>query len=175
MVTKECSRSIGQDHKSAMQIDRFIKKVFLMIVVLCGGCGPSVPDGAVSGSSPSPISAGQVERTGNPPSSTISRVTTSPNRVENESSRAAAAERADDRSSPSQPSIPQSIAKELSSPDARDRYRALDHWEARNSKMPLDPVFEAMEDDDPAVRAKATAIVEQYWAREQEREKGRNN
>ncbi len=41
--------------------------------------------------------------------------------------------------------------------------------------MPLDPVFEAMEDDDPAVRAKATAIVEQYWAREQEREKGRNN
>jgi hypothetical protein len=71
--------------------------------------------------------------------------------------------------------LPESIAKDLTSPDARDRYRALDHWESKNSKgikTPLDPVFEAMEDDDPAVRAKATAIVEQYWAAEQEREKG---
>jgi hypothetical protein len=71
--------------------------------------------------------------------------------------------------------LPASIAKDLTSPDARDRYRALDHWESKDSKgikTPLDPVFEAMEDDDPAVRAKATAIVEQYWAAEQEREKG---
>lgn len=68
--------------------------------------------------------------------------------------------------------IPSTIAKDLDSPDARMRYRALDHWEAKDNKTPLDPVFEAMEDDDPAVRAKATAIVEQYWAAEQEREKG---
>jgi hypothetical protein len=68
--------------------------------------------------------------------------------------------------------IPATVAKDLGSPDARDRYRALDHWEAKDSKAPLDSVFEAMEDDDPAVRAKATAIVEQYWAAEQEREKG---
>jgi hypothetical protein len=70
------------------------------------------------------------------------------------------------------PSIPDSIAKDIGSPDARTRYRALDHWEAKDSKAPLDPVFEAMEDEDEAVRAKATAIVEQSWAAEQEREKG---
>ena len=76
--------------------------------------------------------------------------------------------RGGDRWLPSEPSIPQSIAKDLSSPDARDRYRALDHWEAKNSKVPLDPVFEAMEDEDPAVRARAAAIVEQYFMKQQE-------
>lgn len=66
------------------------------------------------------------------------------------------------------PGVPESIAKDLDSSDARARYRALDHWEAKDSKAPLDPVFEAMEDEDPAVRAKATAIVEKHWAAEQE-------
>lgn len=84
---------------------------------------------------------------------------------------ATTAAQAEDRSLASEPSISQSLAKELSSPNARDRYRALDHWEAKDNKAPLDPVFEAMEDDDPAVRAKATAIVEQYWEAEQEKEK----
>ena len=70
------------------------------------------------------------------------------------------------------PNIPESIAKDMGSPDARTRYRALDYWEAQDSKAPLDPVFKAMEDEDPAVRARATAIVEQYWAAEQERGKG---
>jgi HEAT repeat protein len=64
------------------------------------------------------------------------------------------------------------VANDLDSLDARVRYRALDHWEAKDSKASLDPIFEAMEDDDPAVRAKATAIVEQRWAAEQERERG---
>lgn len=68
--------------------------------------------------------------------------------------------------------IPETIVKDLSSLDARDRYRALDYWESKDSKAPLDPVFEAMEDEDEAVRAKATAIVEQYWAEEQEKEDG---
>jgi hypothetical protein len=70
------------------------------------------------------------------------------------------------------PNIPAAVVKDLASSDARDRYRALDHWEVTDIKAPLDPVFEAMEDDDPAVRAKATAIAEQYWAARQEREKG---
>lgn len=69
------------------------------------------------------------------------------------------------------PKLPESIAKDLDSPDARDRFRALNHWEAKDSKASLDPVFEAMEDEDEAVRAKATAIVEQRWAAEHEREK----
>ena len=83
-----------------------------------------------------------------------------------------AAEQAGARNPLPAPTIPDTVAKDLASPDARDRYHALDYWEAKDSKAPLDPVFEAMEDDDPAVRAKATAIAEQYWAAEQEREKG---
>jgi hypothetical protein len=38
--------------------------------------------------------------------------------------------------------------------------------------MPLDAVFEAMEDEDEGVRAKAEAIVEQWWAEEQKKEQG---
>jgi hypothetical protein len=81
----------------------------------------------------------------------------------------------DENNQPQVANLPETIAKDLASPDARVRYRALDHWEAkdgRDSKAPLEPVFEAMEDDDPAVRAKATAIIDQYWAAEQERERG---
>lgn len=70
------------------------------------------------------------------------------------------------------PGIPESIAKDLDSPDARVRLRALDHWEKKESKAPLDPLFEALEDEDDAVRAKATAIIEQQWAIERGREKG---
>jgi HEAT repeat protein len=74
------------------------------------------------------------------------------------------------------PGIPESIAKSLDSPDAGARYRALEHWEATGTQAPLDPVFEAMEDEDEAVRAKAIAIAEKYWAAEQERERtGRRN
>jgi len=69
------------------------------------------------------------------------------------------------------PGIPESIAKGLESPDARSRLQALDHWEKKGSKAPLDPVFEALEDEDDAVRAKATAIVERQWAIERERER----
>jgi len=70
------------------------------------------------------------------------------------------------------PGIPDSIAKGLESPDARERIQALDHWEKKETKAPLDPVFEAFEDENEAVRAKATAIIEQQWAIEREREKG---
>ena len=55
--------------------------------------------------------------------------------------------------------IPEVIAKDLGSPDARTRYRVLDHWERNDNKAPLDPVIESMEDEDEAVRAKATAIA----------------
>jgi len=70
------------------------------------------------------------------------------------------------------PGIPESIAKALDSPDARVRLRALDHWEKKESKAPLDPLFEALEDEDDAVRAKATALIEQQWAIERKRERG---
>jgi hypothetical protein len=69
------------------------------------------------------------------------------------------------------PGIPKSIAKDLDSPDARFRIKALNHWDTKGTKAPLDPVFEALEDENEAVRAKATAIIEQRWAAEQEKER----
>jgi hypothetical protein len=48
----------------------------------------------------------------------------------------------------------------------------LEHWNIKGGDAPLDPVFEAMEDEDEDVREKATAIVEQRWAEEQKREQG---
>jgi hypothetical protein len=69
------------------------------------------------------------------------------------------------------PGIPESIAKGLDSPDVRDRLQALDHWEKKGSKAPLDPLFEALDDEDGYVRAKATEIIERYWAAEQEQER----
>jgi hypothetical protein len=56
--------------------------------------------------------------------------------------------------------------------EARDRYRALEYWNIKGGTTPLDPVFEAMEDEDEGVREKATAIVERRWAEEQEKEQG---
>lgn len=70
------------------------------------------------------------------------------------------------------PSIPDSIAKSLDSLDVRDRIQALNHWEKKGTKAPLDPVFEALEDENDAVRAKATAIIERQWAVERQRERG---
>lgn len=78
----------------------------------------------------------------------------------------------DERSKLPVPGIPESIAKGLDSPDARERVQALDHWEKKGSKAPLDPVFEALEDENEAVRAKATAIIEQQWVIERERKRG---
>lgn len=68
------------------------------------------------------------------------------------------------------PDIPEVIAKDLSSPDAQIRYRALGYWETQRDQPPLTPVFEAMEDEDPAVRAKAATIVERQMDLETEQE-----
>jgi hypothetical protein len=130
------------------------------LVLLCGGCGP---DGGTGISSPSTAGTGHIDKPHIPVSSPTGGVTTPASMPEKK----ARTEQAEDPRSPSNSSIPQTITNDLNSPDARVRYRALDHWEAKDSKAPLDPVFEAMEDEDPAVRAKATAIVEQYWEAEQ--------
>jgi hypothetical protein len=67
---------------------------------------------------------------------------------------------------------PDLVMRDLGSADPRERYRALEHWNVKGGSAPLDPVFEAMEDEDEDVREKATAIVERRWAEEQEREQG---
>lgn len=78
----------------------------------------------------------------------------------------------DERDNRSIPGVPDMVVKNLGSTDPRDRYRALEHWNVKGGNAPLDPVFEAMEDEDEGVREKATAIVEQRWAEEQQKERG---
>ncbi|MGC4099557.1 MAG: hypothetical protein QM706_20880 [Nitrospira sp.] len=76
----------------------------------------------------------------------------------------------EERTATMSPDIPEAIAKDLGSSDARIRFRALDYWETPSDQPPLTPVFEAMEDEDPAVRAKAAMIVERHMDLEQEQE-----
>ncbi|MDF0674469.1 MAG: HEAT repeat domain-containing protein [Nitrospira sp.] len=66
--------------------------------------------------------------------------------------------------------LPESILKELESPDASVRLRALDHWAQQGPKASLDPLVVALDDEDEVVRAKAMAIIEQQSAIEPERE-----
>lgn len=66
--------------------------------------------------------------------------------------------------------IPDTVAKGLGSSDARERYRALDYWEKKDSKAPMDPVFDALADEDPAVRDKAAAIIDKLAEAGEERE-----
>jgi hypothetical protein len=78
----------------------------------------------------------------------------------------------EERDNRSIPGVPDLVMRDLGSIDPRQRYRALEHWNIKGGDAPLDPVFEAMEDEDEDVREKATAIVEQRWAEEQKREQG---
>jgi hypothetical protein len=70
------------------------------------------------------------------------------------------------------PNVPEAIAQGLTSPDASARLQALNYWGKPENKAPLDPLYEAVEDVDPAVRAKATEIIERQWAAEQQQAKG---
>ncbi|CUS32683.1 hypothetical protein COMA2_110038 [Candidatus Nitrospira nitrificans] len=141
------------------------------LLLAFGGCGSSVSDQDVRARSlprGSTVEAGIAQIHESQP---MGSTTMQERKLEKVLSRAGVSEQEESPTQSLNSSIPSSVEKDLSSSNARDRYRALDHWESKDSKAPLDPVFDAMEDDDPAVRAKATAIVEQYWAAEQEREK----
>jgi len=143
----------------------------IVLVMLCGGCGSSAPDESARPQSPPIVSTSLAEKAGAPHSLPAGDTTMVEKRIEGKVNGTASVNQSGDSTSTSMSSIPLSVEKDLQSLEARNRYRALDYWEAKDSKAPLDPVFEAIEDDDPAVRAKATAIVERYWEAEQEREK----
>lgn len=81
------------------------------------------------------------------------------------------AQPADTPNSKSVTLIPDSITKDLNSADAIVRLQAMNHWGSKGTTVPLDPLFEALDDEDPAVRAKAIEIIERYWTAEQERER----
>jgi hypothetical protein len=68
----------------------------------------------------------------------------------------------------STPLIPDSITKALNSSDARARLKALDYWATQGTTAPLDPLLEALEDEDKDVRTKAAKIAEQHWGIKQE-------
>jgi hypothetical protein len=142
----------------------------IILVMLCGGCGAPVPDETVSVQPPSIASTGRADSIRVSDSLSMDDRTWQVKSSQEGTNRPAKFEQREDRGRPSNPPIPSSVASDLSSTDARVRYQALDYWEAKDSKTPLDPVFEAMEDHDEAVRARATEIVERHWAVEQERE-----
>lgn len=143
----------------------------IVLAMLCGGCGSSVTDESAGLPSPSVVSTSQAEKASTPHTVPVGDTAMVEKKIERNVNGAPPVNQSERQTPVLISPIPLSVAKDLQSPEGRDRYRALDYWEAKDSKAPLDPVFEAMEDDDPAVRAKATAIVEQYWAAEQEREK----
>lgn len=64
--------------------------------------------------------------------------------------------------------LPDSIAKELESPDVSVRLGALDRWAQQGPQASLEPLVVALDDEDEAVRAKAMAIIEQQAAIEPE-------
>jgi hypothetical protein len=59
------------------------------------------------------------------------------------------------------------ITKDLDSPDAHVRLRALDRLGKQGIAGRLEPLIAALEDEDEDVRTRATEIVERYWAAEQ--------
>lgn len=66
--------------------------------------------------------------------------------------------------------LPDEIAKDLGSPYPNARLHALDYWEKSGTKAPLDPLLEAMDDDDDEVRGKAAKIAEKHWGIKSEEE-----
>ena len=68
---------------------------------------------------------------------------------------------------PLTPEIPDSVTKDLDSPYASIRLSALNHWERNELTTPLDPVFEALQDENEAVQAKALEIIERRLAAKQ--------
>lgn len=67
--------------------------------------------------------------------------------------------------------VPAWMGKELDSPDARVRLRALETWVQSAPPGAVDPLILALEDKDERVRARAIELIEQAWARMPEAEK----
>lgn len=142
----------------------------IVLVTVNGGCGSSAPDESTSLQSLPMAITNHAEKANAPHSLPVADATTHRKMIERDASGAVAVTQSEDRDQQSV-SIPYSIANDLASPEARTRFQALEHWEQKDSKLPLDAVFEAMEDEDEAVRAKATAIVEQHWAAAEAKER----
>lgn len=141
-----------------------------VLLLACGGCGWGGSDdgtGAQIQSHAIPHEAPTVRTPNVLPTASVT--TQKPMFEESKFGRPTVQPR-EDRTESADPPLPDAVAHNLTSVDPRVRYQALDYWDAKGDSVPLDPVFEAMEDEDSAVRARATAIVEQAWASEEEKE-----
>jgi len=142
----------------------------VVLLLACGGCGlAGSNEGTGTTLQPQTIPH-EVSTLRTPEVLSAASVTTQKTTLEEPESPSPTAEQSDDHNKSADSSLPDDVAQNLTSLDARVRYQALDHWDAKGGPAPLDPVFEAMEDEDPGVRARATAIVEQAWASEEEQE-----
>ena len=61
--------------------------------------------------------------------------------------------------------VPAWMAKELDSPDAGVRIRALETWAQSAPPGAVDPLIVALDDHDERVQARAMELIEQDWAR----------
>ena len=178
VLSRQGHRAFHNPH-SLRRVTRSAGFILINAVSMCvllngfAGCGFSASDPAAKQSSPAAATRDATVAEQGVGQLSDSSVTASKDRS-GEHDRSAAGqstEKTDEDDLSPIANIPEVIAKDLASPDARDRYRALDYWDTpQRVDAPIDLVFEAMEDEDPAVRAKATAIVDHYWEEEQERE-----
>jgi hypothetical protein len=158
-------------------------------VILAGlaGCGPASSDNAPSlesrASASGPAASKQSASPGNDPATPVTPVTPAASPVPlspgNETVAASGKETVRGGSSPSAvPAsstkstdtlaplvVPAWIAKELTSPDAGTRIRALETWAQSAPPGAIDPLILAYEDKDERVRTRAMELIEQDWAR----------
>ena len=139
----------------------------IILVMAGGGCGSSAPDEGASLRPQSMVSTSDVAKASASHSLPVENTAIGEKKTEGKTSGVALDNQPENSHPLAISSIPHPVVNDLASPEARTRLRALEHWEQKDNTAPLDPVFEAMEDEDEAVRAKATAIVEQRWAIEQ--------
>lgn len=181
MIWRACMRlvmgSIGQRNK-AMGRWTAAKEGWVMRLLVAGylllagtaGCGSPVSDNPANARLGA-VSSKPEDRTGTPQPRTVKsgQNDPAPSKVA-DSIGAMPSPTAIPRDDDDRINIPDTVAKGLGSSDARDRYRALDYWEKKDSKAPMDPVFDALADDDPAVRDKAAAIIDKLVEAGEERD-----
>ena len=160
--------SASPDRAADLRPSRPSLPLFLSMMLLTGltGCGPASSDNApsvgprASVSESPPASPAQEDKqiskpAGTPAADTPNSKTDRPNRLP----------------TPLTPEMLDSVAKDLDSPYASIRLSALKHWEANGTTAPLDLVFDALQDENEAVREKATEIITQRFAAEQAQER----
>lgn len=142
----------------------------IVLAMMCSGCGSSVPDEGASRQSSATTRIDHGAKSSALPAWSGDSLTEHGKKLVGKTDQSALVSQSHDLNPPSVSSIPHAVSHDLASPDARTRLRALEYWEHNDGNVPLDAVFEAIEDEDEAVRARATTIIEHRWDNEQEKQ-----